>query len=222
MLDILRENIKMEIHAYDELYIESAQNIMGHMFDFAINEVGMEPDDYARIYAISPIAKQMERGNPTYVAGKTGPEIVRLVIENARYNVQLPEDVMYMDKSPEYWAGWALAYYQWLRNVRFMHILKAIPFSELLKMYPVFYEMDITKFIDEMDNRLQKYYPDTALKRYRILAGLSQKELAEKAGVPIRQIQLFEQRQRDIRKSQAVTVLQLSMTLGCEMKDLLY
>lgn len=212
----------MEIHAYDELYIESAQNIMGHMFDFAINEVGMEPDDYARIYAISPIAKQMERGNPTYVAGKTGPEIVRLVIENARYNVQLPEDVMYMDKSPEYWAGWALAYYQWLRNVRFMHILKAIPFSELLKMYPVFHEMDITKFIYEMDNRLQKYYPDTALKRYRIRAGLSQKELAEKAGVPIRQIQLFEQRQRDIRKSQAVTVLQLSMTLGCEMKDLLY
>ncbi len=112
----------MEIHAYDELYIESAQNIMGHMFDFAINGVGMEPDDYARIYAISPIAKQMERGNPTYVAGKTGPEIVRLVIENARYNVQLPEDVMYMD------------------------------------------------------NRLQKYYPDTALKRYRIRAGLSQKE----------------------------------------------
>ena len=119
----------------------------------------------------------MERGNPTYVAGKTGPEIVRLVLENARYNVQIPADVMYIDRSPEYWGGWALAYYQWLRNVRFMHILNAVPFSDLLKKYPVFHEMDMAKFIEEMDHKLQEYYPDTALKRYRLRAGLSQKEL---------------------------------------------
>ena len=89
-------------------------------------------------------------------------------------------------------------------------------------MYPIFHEMDMTKFIEEMDRKLQAHYPDTALKRYRTRARLSQKELSEKAGVPLRQIQLFEQRQRDICKSQAATVLQLSMTLGCEMKDLLY
>lgn len=211
----------MEIHAYDEMYIESAQNVMGHMFDFAINEVEINPDKYAGMFAISPIAVQMEKGNPTYVAGKTGPEIVRLVLETAGYNVPLPQDTMYIDRSPEYWGGWVLAYYQWVRDLHFSYILRSVHFSEILRMYPVFHEMDIMHFVEELDHKLQLFYPDTALKRYRTRLGISQKELSIKSGVPLRQIQLFEQKQRDIRKTQAETVLQLSKALGCDMKDLI-
>ncbi len=210
----------MEIHAYDDLYIESAQNIVGHMFDFAINEVGMDADVYARLFAFSPIAKGMEIGNPTYVAGKTGPEIVRLVLEKSGYSASIPPDVMYIDRSPEYWGGWGLAYYQWLRNRSYLYILNGVPFTDILKMYPVFHEMDIMKFVDAIDQRLHEFYPDIALKRFRMLRGMSQNELAIRADVPIRQIQLFEQRQRDINKAQAITVFKLSKALGCDMKDL--
>jgi len=39
--------------------------------------------------------------------------------------------------------------------------------------------------------------------------------------VPLRQIQLFEQGQRDINKTAAVTLYKLSKALCCRMEDLL-
>ena len=59
----------MEMHAYDDVYLESSQNIMGHMFDYAVNELGMNLDDFADRFVISGIAKEMERGNPSFSAG---------------------------------------------------------------------------------------------------------------------------------------------------------
>ena len=52
-------------------------------------------------------------------------------------------------------------------------------------------------------------------------AGYSQARLAVEAGVSLRQIQLFEQRQRDINKAQAMTILALARALNCEMEDLI-
>ncbi|MFR7899190.1 MAG: hypothetical protein ACLU6Y_04635 [Ruminococcus sp.] len=46
----------------------------------------------------------------TYVAGKTGCELVKEVIEIRGLLIPELEDEMYLDKSPEYWCGWALAY----------------------------------------------------------------------------------------------------------------
>ena len=211
----------MEIHAYSELYIESAQNVLGHMFDYAINEVSFAPDEFAKRFAVSPIAKEIEIGNPTYVAGKTGPEIAKLILTGSGYSKEFPDEVMYIDRSPEYWAGWSLAYYQWLRNYHFMHILNAVPLSKIIKMYSIYHEMDISQFVDRLDEILKSFYPQTALRRYREIAGLSQSELASMSGVPLRQIQLFEQRQRDIKKAQSQAVLMLSKALECSMEDLI-
>lgn len=61
----------------------------------------------------------------------------------------------------------------------------------------------------------------TRLKRLRKYYQLSQSQLSRKSGVPLRQIQLFEQRKRDINKTQAETLYNLSQALDCEMKDLL-
>ena len=55
------------------------------------------------------------------------------------------EDEMYLDKSPEYWAGWALAYYQWYTGRTFIKIYKVVSIQELLDMYDVYHEMDIQK-----------------------------------------------------------------------------
>ena len=53
------------------------------------------------------------------------------------------------------------------------------------------------------------------------VSGLSQSELAELSGVPLRQIQLFEQRQRDINKTKAFDLYCLAKTLGCRSEELL-
>ncbi|MCR5467494.1 MAG: helix-turn-helix domain-containing protein [Lachnospiraceae bacterium] len=211
----------MEIRAYSELYIESAQNVVGHMFDFAVNEIGLQAEGFANLFAASELSKQVEKGNPKYVVGISGPELAKKVLEKASIKYKKTKDVMYEDKSPEYWAGWALTYYQWYRNYPFRYILKAVPFEKLLRMYNIYHEMDIMKLIESMDKMVAECYSDTALKRFRELIGISQKELAERAGVPLRQIQLFEQRQRDITKAQAATVLKLSKALFCGMEELL-
>ncbi len=90
-----------------------------------------------------------------------------------------------------------------------------------MKMYPAYHEMDLMQFADAMDEKLAQFYTETNLKRLRQYAGLSQSDLAGLSKVPVRQIQLFEQRQRDINHTKAVTVLMLARALGCRCEDLL-
>ncbi len=77
------------------------------------------------------------------------------------------------------------------------------------------------QFVSAMDEKLAACYKETNLKRLRQYAGLSQSELAELSKVPLRQIQLFEQRQRNINHTKAVTVLMLARALGCVCEALL-
>ena len=88
-------------------------------------------------------------------------------------------------------------------------------------MYPTLHEADITKFVGIMHEKMKAAYPETNLKRLRTLAGLSQSELARQSGVSLRQIQLFEQRQRDINRTQALNLLRLARVLCCRREDLI-
>ncbi len=211
----------MDIRAYDESYIEGAQNILGHMFDFGINEVGLDAKECVEYFLASECSSQFEIGNPTYIAGMTGPELMKEVLREKHYTGKLPKDIMHGERSPEYWAGWVLAYYQWLRNKRFSYILRALDIDYLLGLYGTYHEMDMKKFVELADKCLMEHYPDINLKRYRKCIGLSQRDLANESGVPLRQIQMFEQRQRDINKTSAETILRLSKALHVKMEDLM-
>ena len=165
--------------------------------------------------------KEIKKGNPRYVAGMNGCELARLVLEETHLPFEDNEDVMYLDKSPEYWSGWALAFYQWYSGRRFMDILDVVPVSKLISLYPVYHEMDIMQFVDYMNQKLSEAQLMTKLKTMRINCALSQSQLAAMSGVAIRQIQLFEQRQRNINNAAAITLLKLSRALNCSMEDLI-
>ena len=96
-----------------------------------------------------------------------------------------------------------------------------VSMTEIRNMYEAYHEMDLAHFVERLDELWNQHYPETNLKRIRDLAGLSQRELAELSGVSVRQIQLFEQRQRDINQTRAIDVLRLSRALGCKNEDLL-
>lgn len=211
----------MEIRAYDELYLSSAQNILGHAVDFAVMTLEIESAVFGNALAVSASGKQFAQGNPRYVAGMNGCEFAREVLDDVKISYPDVADAMYLDKSPEYWAGWALAYYQWSTDTTFMDILKAVPLDDIIRMYPVYHEMDIAKFVEQMNELMKAVYPQTRLRAHRDNCGMSQAELAEESGVPLRQIQLFEQGQRDINKTAAVTLYKLSKALRCRMEDLL-
>lgn len=211
----------MEIRAYDESYIASAQNILGHATDFAVMTLNLDPDVFGEAFIVSDTSRQFAGGNPKYIAGMNGCELARKILSETHTSFTDEEDIMFLDKSPEYWGGWALAYYQWYSLRSFMDILTAVPLSRIIEMYPVYHEMDIRQFTDHMDERMKEAYPTTRLKDRRVNKGLSQSELAAESGVALRQIQLFEQRKRNINNAAAITLFRLSKALYCRMEDLI-
>jgi DNA-binding Xre family transcriptional regulator len=209
------------IYAYDEVYVSLAQRVMGDMLDFAVNTLKVKLAEFYKMFLVSGMAHQFEIGNPTYVAGKNGCEVARLVMEECGCVCPAAEDVMYVDKSEEYWIGWALAYYQWQSNRTFLEIEHCVPVESMYGMYATLHEADISLYVDIMNEKCQKYMEQSRLRRLRTYANLSQSQLANASGVALRQIQLFEQGQRDIHKTQGETLMQLSKALNCKIEDLL-
>ena len=205
------------ITAYSDLYIEGATRILGDAFDWACNTLEMNIDEFADRFTVSYISKQFAIGNPTYVAGMTGCELVLKVLDLESVDKEL---VMYLDKSPEYWVGYISAYYQWYSNESFSTIFDAMPASFILNMYNLYHEMDITQSFNIFSQEIRKKNTTTRLSMYRHLMGLSQTELSRESGVPLRQIQLFEQRQRDINNAKLSTVYMLSKALNCSVEQL--
>ena len=211
----------MMIHAYSEDYLNNAQKILGDMMDYAVNTYEFSPNQFYEMFLVSDVSMQFQTGNPTYVAGKTGCELVKEVIRKSGLLIPELKDEMYLDKSPEYWCGCALAYYQWYYGRTFSKIYRAVSMKEIRRMYEVYHEMDLVHFVERLDVLWNLCYPETNLKRIRNLSGLSQQQLADLSGVSVRQIQLFEQRQRDINQTRAIDILKLSRVLGCKNEDLL-
>ena len=70
-------------------------------------------------------------------------------------------------------------------------------------MYSVYHEMNITNFIDTMEEFYKAAESDFKLKRIRENRGLSQTEVTEQSGINVRKIQMYEQRGNNIDKAQA-------------------
>lgn len=209
------------MNAYDKDYLFHAQKNFGHMVDFAVNTCDYDLDEFFHMFLASNVCEQFENGNPAFIAGKTGCELVRLIVSEVQ-NVSIAHaDAMYLDKSPEYWLGWALCYYVWLKNYKFGYVFAAVPAGEMIGMYDTMHEADITKFVFALEERLKAYYTQTALTRLRTIAGFSQHELAERSGVNVRVIQSYEQKNRDINKAQLLTVLSLAKALDCSPVELM-
>ena len=73
----------MEMHAYSEDYLLTAQRILGDMLDYAVNEYEFDPDEFYKMFLVSDVSRQFQEGNPTYIAGKNGCEMVKEVIRSA-------------------------------------------------------------------------------------------------------------------------------------------
>ncbi len=207
--------------AYDEIYLPFAQRVMGEMFDYAVNGIGMSIPEFHSMFIASGVNSQLEMGNPFYVTGMNGCEIAREVIHTCSDRRIDLSDNLEKEKSQEYWIGWALAYYQWKTGLRFKDINSCCPIEDMYDLYDELHDKEIVLFTKKMNRKCRDYIGGGTLRRLRQRAGLSQRQLADKSGVPIRQIQLFEQDQRDIAKTQGRTLLQLSEALGCSMESLI-
>lgn len=61
----------------------------------------------------------------------------------------------------------------------------------------------------------------TKLQKTRLKRGLSQSELATKSGVPLKTIQHYEQKKRQIENAKLYIICDLCSSLGCKIEDIL-
>ena len=208
-------------HAYSELYLNDAKSCLADMFDYIINDCNLESDWIASLFVTTGYAQKFETGNPAILSGMSGIELGKAIVKKAYNKKDAPGANFREDRSPEYWAGWALAEYQWFSGRRFKDIFERIPLSKVIDMYSVYHEMDISQFIDSMEKFYNGTILETKLKRIRENRGISQSELAKLSGVKLRSIQMYEQKVNDIDKAQGHTLYKISRVLGCNIEDLL-
>lgn len=210
------------ICAYDKVYLEKARVSLGRMIDFAVYDLKYDITDFFDMFINSGVANLFESGNSSIICGKSGVELAYLVLDSLRENTNKRISPKYSaNRSPEYWVGWALAYYQWKTSLSFSEIIKYIPIKNIIAMYSKYHEMDIRQFVDEMNRLYKASKVNTNLKERRLQAGLSQSQLAELSSVPLRTIQQYEQRQKNINSARLESVIALSKALSCRPTDLM-
>ena len=206
---------------YDETYLAGAQRRLGGMIDFAVNGCGIQLATFYGAFLENPIAERFGAGDVAIVAGRSGEELALEVLgkpisaerTSSRY-------ALAGGASPEYWTGWAIAFYQWASGLAFSNIEQRVPIENVRSLYSPYHEMDVRQFCERMDILIGKANPKTALQRRRLEAGLSQRNLAEASGVPVRTLQQYEQRQKDINRARVDYVISLARVLCCEPADL--
>ena len=153
--------------------------------------------------------------------GMSGAELAIEVIKETTGLYPETDGIRPFSRTPDYWLGWSVCYYQWLRNITYRDIFSVTNYDEIISLYKTLHEADVSKFAEIMDSIRKDRRPETNLKRLRLSYGVSQSELSAASGVSLRSIQMYEQRNKDINKSQSETLWNLSVVLGCRMEDLL-
>ena len=209
------------IHAYDKVYLEKARTTLARMLDFAVYDLKYDIEDFFNMFINSGIAARFEKGDFRIVAGKSGVELVYDIAEIADKDKRHIKPQYTANRSEEYWTGWALAYFQWEIGLSFAEIVKYVPIKDVMCLYNPYHEMDIRQFTDKMTELYKSAKPDTNLKIIRTKLNLTQKELSDISGIPVRTIQQYEQRQKNINKAQTEYLVMLSKALSCKVEDLL-
>ena len=207
------------IRAYDKVYLDKARTGLGRMLDFAVYDLEYDIAEFFDLFISSGVAEGIERGEFSLIAGMSGVELAYRVLERSGVERERIQPRYTMDRSEEYWTGWALAYYQWETSLSFAEIVRCVPIKDIQRLYSPYHEMDIRQFCDRMNALYRASQPESNLKRLRSKVGLSQRELAEISGIPLRTIQQYEQRQKNINKAQAEYLVMLARALCCGVED---
>ena len=134
--------------AYKKTYLNGAMHNLAVMMDCGVRKYGYPIQDFYEKFLSSEVAKQFANGNPRYLVGMSGAELADLVVQSSGYPISEKNDGTYT-VGPEYWAGWVLAYYQWLTRRSFAFIQrKGIGIKEIIRLYHPLHEADLSKFAD--------------------------------------------------------------------------
>ena len=204
----------MAIQSYKDSYVSYVAENVGTMFEHAVDS-GLNYYIFWNKFINSNVAKQIEKGNPKYLVCSSMDYFKEISL-----NIKIKQK-MDINKDKYFWAGWILAQLQHKTEHSFYKINEYLNIDEVLKLYSTLHEADVKKFFYVAMDYFNKKEKVVNLKKIRLASGLTQKDLAKRAEVELRSIQMYEQRRNDINKAQADTLHKLARVLGCNIEDLL-
>ena len=207
--------------AYSELYIDEVMDNLGSMMDYGVHSLDIDLELFYHCFLVSGIADEISCGNPKYLCGIAGSELALMIAERTGLRVDDKEPLIY--PGAVYWTGWILAYLQWYFNMSFqaLHTKGITAKSIFLKFNPL-HEAPIDKTVDIVARKLKDYERTHApLKTARKNAGLTQRQLAEQSGVPLRTIRAYEQSRIVGGRASAQGMYNIASVLGCPLDYLL-
>ena len=142
--------------AYKKTYLNGAMRNLAVMLDCGVRKYGYPIEDFYTMFLSRDVSRQFSKGNPRYLVGMSGAELADSVVEASGGTVKSDNDGTY-SVGPEYWAGWVMAYYQWLsrRSFAYMNSM-GLGIREVVAMYHPLHEAEISKFAAAADNIIEK------------------------------------------------------------------
>ena len=203
------------MNAYNKIYLDDAMQTAGAMMDCAVNTIGCPAEEFFARFLSSGIADRFSRGDVACIAGKSGVELALEVMRRTGSDIATCDGIISIS-SPEYWAGWTLAYYQWQSALSFKQLSSlGLDLCSVIAMFHPLHEADLSVFCKRA-NEIVKAYSNPLphwIKRLRKLNGITQKELSEITGVPIRLIRAYEQKTIDTSNAENRTIRNLQRGL---------
>ena len=209
------------LHSYDEIYTAKAQTALAQMLRYVVEDMHIGLTEFWDMFLISGVADLFGKGDFRFLVGMSGVETAWEVVWRLTGEWPQEKPTFNLEKSPIYWAGWILAWYQWYSGQNFRRISEFLTLVQVRDMYHPYHEMDPVQFADAADRIRRQKEMTTRLRMYRERMGLSQSELARESGVSVRMIQHYEQRQKDLAKAQTKTLWLLARALKCSKEDLM-
>ena len=131
----------MMIHAYNEIYLDDAMYTLAEVFSYVPN--ARRADVLLEHFIMSGIAYQFGKGNPRYL--NMPPQALFYEIVGDSMPLIYPKGY---ERSPEYWCGFVLAYYQWYTGLGFEQIGRWLSPSRIISMYNPLHEASLDKFVE--------------------------------------------------------------------------
>lgn len=153
------------IHAYDKVYLDKARVALGRMLDFAVYDLQYDISEFFEMFIHSGVAARFASGDFTVLVGMSGVEIAYEVLAQSGIEIKRIKIKYAANRSEEFWAGWALAYYQWETSMAFDEIVRYVPIKSILALYTPYHEMDIRHFVDKMNTM----YQEEKIQAYKII-----------------------------------------------------
>ena len=220
---------------------------MAHMLDFAVHDLRQDASAFFELFISTGLASVFGRGDLRLITGVSGVELAYRVLETSGITAERISYRYTSGRSREYWTGYALGRYQAERGVPFSDITGAVSLKEMIALCDRYRDSEIQSITESLswmdaliipDHMSEEHYQEfssrldeavsaartsgeTRLKTLRLRSGYSQSGLAAASGIPVRTIQQYEQRQKDISKAAFESIIKLAAALDCEPRALI-